>query len=136
MERKTPIIACLVYLCFLLLLFISMIRLSTVEGAVAEVPSSIDLFLLIDQSGSMKKTDPEGLRLETSKYLVDFLAAHYTAVSNHRLGVIHFGTPAPEEMMIPLTPLVETNLERIKQKLVPLNLADTSFITALQLRGV
>lgn len=118
---------------FLLLLFQPVISIPLkAEGAAAEILPPIDVFLLIDQSGSMKKTDPQGVRLEASKYLVDFLSADRTEVLDHRLGVINFGTTAPEEKMFPLMSLVEANLEPIKQKMVALDLGDTSFIAALQ----
>lgn len=118
------------YLLLSLLAGIDMFRAA--EGTGVEIPSPIDVFLLIDQSGSMKRTDPKGVRLEASKYLIDFLAAHRTEVFDHELGVIHFGTTAPEEKMLPLTSLAKANLESIKQKMVPLDLGDTSFIAALR----
>jgi len=132
MGMKTKMAAGRVHGCLLLFLLAGMGMPHAMEGATIEVPSPIDVFLLIDQSGSMKQTDPEGARLEASKYLVGFLAAERTEVFDHRLGVIHFGTTAPADKMLPLTPLVEANLKSIKEKLVPLDLGDTSFIAALQ----
>lgn len=118
------------YFCISLLFFAGLLQLAGAIGV--EIPRPIDMFLLIDQSGSMKKTDPEGVRVEASRYLASFLAAHRTDVFDHRLGVINFGTTAPESEMLPLASLLGANLDLIKKRVIPLDLGDTSFISALQ----
>jgi Ca-activated chloride channel family protein len=35
--------------------------------------SGIDVFFIVDNSGSMKKNDPEGLRFDMIKYFIDTL---------------------------------------------------------------
>ncbi|HEX3035447.1 MAG TPA: vWA domain-containing protein [Thermodesulfobacteriota bacterium] len=104
-------------------------------GKTVEVPKPLDVFLAIDQSGSMKNTDPENVRLGAALYFVDFLASQRTDFFDHRAGIINFGDrpPAnPEDETVPLTSVEDKNLNRIKSVLKPMNLGDTSFISALQ----
>jgi Mg-chelatase subunit ChlD len=94
----------------------------------------LDIFLAIDQSGSMKLSDPENIRLNSAKYFIDFLAAHRSDYFNHRIGIINFGDKPPinpDEEMIPLTDLSTSNLEQLKASIKAMNLGDTSFINAL-----
>jgi len=49
-----------------------------------ELPKPLDVFLAIDQSGSMEFTDPHGVRISSAKYFVDFLASQRSDFFNHR----------------------------------------------------
>ena len=64
-----------------------------------EIPiEGIDLFLLIDESGSMygaQGTDPDGLRYEAGKYLLqNLLVKKADPRFPHRISLIHFGDEA------------------------------------------
>ena len=64
-------------------------------------PVNLDVILLIDNSLSMSHedpvtgappSDPEGLRIQAAKFLVDYLRANAeTSRANHRAGVVSFG---------------------------------------------
>jgi Mg-chelatase subunit ChlD len=55
---------------------------------------ALNLFILLDQSGSMKTTDPQGHRIEASRYLIRNLAQRSDQDAKHRLGLVHFGIGA------------------------------------------
>jgi hypothetical protein len=83
----------------------------------------------------MITNDPQGVRISSAKYFVDFLASQRSDYFNHRIGIINFGDvppEKPEDEMLPLTDLEKTNLERIKRIIKAMNLGDTSFIYALR----
>ncbi|GFP39747.1 vWA domain-containing protein, partial [Candidatus Hakubella thermalkaliphila] len=107
--------------------------ISKIHAQPLETPRPLDVFLLLDQSGSMRWTDPENIRLEAARYFTKYLAAFYTDIFDHHLGLINFGTTAPVEAMVPLMPLDRQAISSIESKIVPLDLGDTSFINALQL---
>lgn len=96
----------------------------------------LDLFILLDQSGSMKTTDPQGLRIEASRYLIRNLAQRSEGELKHRLGLVHFGTAAPEHLTVPLTEVSRQENDAGVQKLLtglnPLSLGDTNFVAALK----
>ncbi len=64
-------------------------------------PVNLDVILLIDNSTSMSRgtwetgappSDPEGLRIQAAKFLVDYLRANAeTLEANYRVGVVSFG---------------------------------------------
>lgn len=97
---------------------------------------ALDLFILLDQSGSMKPTDPQGLRIEASRYLIRNLAQRSEGESKHRLGLVHFGTAAPEHLTVPLTEVSrqenDPGVQKLLTGLTPLSLGDTSFVAALK----
>ena len=102
----------------------------------------IDIFLLIDQSGSMSgipgvpATDPTGLRAEAAKYFVNNLSTKSDKKNPNRIGVINFGTSASLSSTIPLTPVYyedQKNINFITTNIRPLNLGETNFISALKL---
>ncbi|GFP37608.1 hypothetical protein HKBW3S44_01284 [Candidatus Hakubella thermalkaliphila] len=103
-----------------------------VQAQPLETPRPLDVFLLLDQSEGMRWVDPENIRLEAARYFTKYLAAFYTDIFDHHLGLINFGTTAPAEKMVPLTPLDRQAISSIERKIVPLDLGYTSFINALQ----
>lgn len=103
-----------------------------------ELPA--DIVLVLDQSGSMSRgkypTDPNGLRVKGSIAFLEFIASRAVQEKPNRFGVVNFGTDAPRQYAVPLTPirsLDDPNLEKVKNGLVLLDLGDTSFIQALRL---
>jgi len=93
-----------------------------------EEPLAVDVFLLIDQSGSMKESDPNNIRISAAQYFIDLLSQDYSPSLPHRLGVINFGDKPPQT--IPLTPLSDSG--SLKSNLKPMDLGNTSFISALR----
>lgn len=99
-----------------------------------------DVFLVIDQSGSMKgdkmdpvPSDPEGIRVKAAHYFVDYLQYLSDPNSRNRVAVINFGTDTPAEHQVPLTELDKAqNIEQIKKKIEELSLGYTSFHKAFQ----
>lgn len=71
-----------------------------------EPERAYDIFLAIDQSGSMLTTDPQELRIKAAKYFIDYFASFSRKDSQNRIGLINFGTEAPPE--------IQFNLARIK----------------------
>ena len=105
-----------------------------------ETELPVDIVLVLDQSGSMSRgkypTDPKGLRVQGSTAFLEFVASRTIPGKPNRFGVVNFGTDAPRQYAVPLTPvssLDDPNLEKVKNGLVPLDLGDTSFIRALNL---
>jgi uncharacterized protein YegL len=98
-------------------------------------PPGMDLFLLMDESGSMYGeggTDPQQLRYEAAKYLVQNLPVKEAdAAQPHRLAIIHFGDAAVSR---PLIDLIPGNAEELAQNIahVGKHLGNTSFIEALK----
>ncbi len=95
----------------------------------------VDLFLLIDESGSMygeKGTDPQGLRYEAGKYLVqNLLVKEADPAFPHRIALVHFGDSATSHPFVDLLPANAAELA----KRIPhtgKHLGDTSFIEALR----
>ena len=101
-----------------------------------------DIFLLLDQSGSMNgyqghpATDPGGLRVQASKYLIRNIAQKATRELSHRIGVVNFGTTVPADLTVPLTEVTRTvgdpGVQSLVANLQTLSLGDTSFISALK----
>ena len=82
--------------------------------AAEEAGFAADIFLLLDQSGSMNgyrghpATDPDGLRVQASKYLIRNIAQKATSELPHRIGIVNFGTTAPADLTVPLTEVTRT----------------------------
>ncbi|MGB9877930.1 MAG: vWA domain-containing protein, partial [bacterium] len=112
-------------LSFLFLIFL----LSTIllKG---EEPFAIDCLLLIDQSGSMKDTDPHNIRISAAQHFVDLLSQDYSKKIPHHLGIVNFGDQPPKST--PLQPLSPEGAQYLKGELKPMDLGNTSFISALK----
>ncbi len=132
---------CLSMIALFFLLQLSVPRLQRDVWAQGTPDDGIDLIILLDQSGSMSKgsagvlpTDPDNLRIDAARYLIEYLAFDNKSVNPQRVNrvvVIGFGTYA--KMLVNLTPLdSEENVERAKELIVSDNLGKTSFISALE----
>lgn len=72
------------------------------KGNIAERPpkpleeKAFDIFLVLDQSGSILTTDAQELRIQAAKYFVDYFASFSRQDSQNRIGLVNFGTEAPE----------------------------------------
>lgn len=99
-----------------------------------------DIFLLVDQSGSMKgdamdpvPSDPEGIRIKAAKYFIDYLQYFSDPSTVNRISIINFGTDTPEDKQIPLTPLNSPDkIKSLKEKIQEYSLGYTNFHQALQ----
>lgn len=119
---------------------LSIILLLLISSLFAEETlTSINLILLLDQSGSMsgtetvRATDPKGLRIIASKYIADYLTLDATEKSWHRLAVVNFGYEVPEDKVIDFVVLKNSeNAETVKDNLSVLNLGGTDFIPAFE----
>jgi hypothetical protein len=70
------------------------------HNSVAEVNNGIDVVLVMDSSGSMKKTDPLSLRIPAAKLFISLLE------NNDRAGIVSFSDKGYP--IVPLTPLNST----------------------------
>ncbi len=112
----------------------SAIRKSTesVAVSVADKGNPTDIVLILDQSGSMNgtpqspPTDPNKIRIEASKYLINSVARR----SKTRIGIVSFGSEAQVD-----SPLVALNspteVETLCGKLAARNMGNSSFVAAL-----
>ncbi len=102
------------------------------------VPQPLDIFLLLDQSSSMKETDPQNNRIEAARFLIDYLASYWAEEQDHRIGLINFGDlkpPNPEDEIGKLVSLDTAKLnerEKLLNKIKPLDLRYTKFIDAFR----
>lgn len=101
---------------------------------------SADIVLLLDQSGSMSKgkypTDPTGLRATGSRSFVEFIAQRSSKDQPNRFAVVNFGSHAQRTHACPLTAIHAPDdpaLKPIFDKLIQLELGDTSMIEAMRL---
>jgi hypothetical protein len=63
----------------------------TVTSDFAEPSGPVSVLLLMDASGSMAESDPDGLRWEAARYFVDFLSADSVASGqSHEAGIMTF----------------------------------------------
>jgi len=104
--------------------------------------AGIDLFILIDQSDSMRFNDPQNLRIDTAKYLLDFMTFYSLSQSDsvNRISVIGFGSKSKSKVMVPLMIVPATNLaekdyriDDAKQKIESENLGKTNVVSAFEL---
>ncbi|MEA2569211.1 MAG: von Willebrand factor type domain [Acidobacteriota bacterium] len=99
----------------------------------------IDLFVMMDESGSMggpHGTDPNLLRYEAAKYLLqNVLVKPADAESPHQVAIIHFGSTAQSKGLLPLTPSSVNQVLGAIHLDNPASLGDTSFTSAFKLAG-
>ena len=118
------------------------LQLSLQKNVNAQTSNGIDLIILLDQSGSMSRadengpaTDPDGIRIDAARYLIEYLAFDNNSVNTDRVNrvvVIGFGSYA--ELLVNLTTLnSKGNVESAQEQIVKQNLGDTSFISALRM---
>ncbi len=99
----------------------------------------LDIFLMIDQSGSMKgdkmdpiPSDPEGIRVRAAQYFVDYLQYFSDPKSRNRISIVNFGTDTPEQFQLPLTDMNSPEkIKQIKEKIQEYSLGYTNFHQAL-----
>lgn len=92
----------------------------------------LDVILLLDQSGSMKQTDPANTRITAIEYIINNIAQKSTEKVIHRIGVVEFGSKAPKEMQIHLLEAKKDgNILDVTKKIKPRDLGDTNFTDAL-----
>jgi len=110
------------------------------EEVLALPRAQFDIFLVMDQSGSMKgdkmdpiPSDPEGIRIKAAHYFVDYLQYFSDPKSNHRISVINFGTDTPEPFQLPLTEINSPDkIGEVKSKLQEYSLGYTNFYQGLR----
>ncbi|MCD4785063.1 MAG: VWA domain-containing protein [Candidatus Eremiobacteraeota bacterium] len=91
----------------------------------------MDIILILDQSGSMRTTDPENTRIKASEYVINNIAEKSTANSVHRIGIVEFGSEALPKNQVPLTEVSHKKGTRSAvKKLKARNLGDTNFKSA------
>ena len=78
---------------------------SSPAPGVAALPEGCDVVLLMDSSGSMKRTDPKSYRKGAAKLLISLLG------ENDRVGVMSFGDTAMR--LAPLTPNKKQNRKQL-----------------------
>lgn len=104
----------------------------------------IDLIILLDQSGSMSQpsddappTDPDDLRIDATRYLIEYLAFDNSSVNPdrvNRVAVVGFGSPSLTELSVPLTRLdEEENVISAQNAVEGESFGATSFISALEI---
>ncbi|MEW6418930.1 MAG: VWA domain-containing protein [Nitrospirota bacterium] len=84
---------------------ISAIETQGAQKASDSSADGFDIILLMDSSGSMKKTDPQNYRKPAAKLFISLL------VENDRIGIISFGDSA--KTLISLTQVTKKNLEKL-----------------------
>ncbi len=89
---------------------------SSIEIKERQYIQGMDVFLLIDQSGSMigeKGTDPTGIRYDASKYLIQSLfVKKFDNEFPNRISITHFGDNATSSGLLEVLP---GNLSRIQE---------------------
>ncbi|MBW2135839.1 MAG: VWA domain-containing protein, partial [Deltaproteobacteria bacterium] len=96
----------------------------------------LDVYLLLDESGSMigrRGSDPEGVRYEAGKYLLqNLLVKRSPPEGPHRVAIVHFATRAQGTPLIEVTP---GNADRMVQALASptdIHRGYTNIVAALQ----
>lgn len=79
------------------------VRLPTPGNWLSELLQKLDAILAIDDSGSTEVTDPGGVRYAAALSAVNLLRLRGDAT----VGVVHWGSVAPAELMLPLTSTAE-----------------------------
>lgn len=79
----------------------------------------LDIILLIDCSPSTKFTDPENIRINAARLLIDYLEATSELLGiNYRAGVINFGGELGET--IPLSSLIDNRISQsLRAEIIP-----------------
>jgi uncharacterized protein YegL len=112
-----------------------------VAGALDAARQPLDVVLLLDQSGSMRQTDPANNRVEASRALVDYLAPYWSREQDHRIGLVNFGDSRPLDPSDEFASLVSFDTQKVAQRdtliarIKPLDLGNTSFIDAFRVAG-
>jgi Mg-chelatase subunit ChlD len=76
------------------------VRLNTPPNWLSDLLRSLDVVLAVDDSGSESVIDPTGVRYAAALSVLNFLRRRDDAM----VGVVHWGSAAPAELMLPLTP--------------------------------
>ncbi|MEM2946517.1 MAG: vWA domain-containing protein [Thermoproteota archaeon] len=92
----------------------------------------LDVILILDQSGSMLESDKSNVRVSAAGFLVEYLASFQSEYFDHRMGVVNFGTSAPQEYSLAPVHLTADGIETVKGKIVPMNLGNTNVLAAFQ----
>lgn len=98
-----------------------------------EPERAYDIFLVLDQSGSMLTTDAQELRIKAAKYFIDYFAGFSRQDSQNRIGLVNFGTEAPQEIQFKLARIKDApamNALKAHLKSYARSDWDTSFIQA------
>jgi hypothetical protein len=90
----------------------------------------VDAVFVIDDSGSDTWSDPANERYIAARFAARELASLSTQTLNHRIGVVHFGSTAPTEMSLGLTPVGDPAIDTALTAPAAL-LGDTNFAAAL-----
>ncbi|MBI3951222.1 MAG: VWA domain-containing protein [Acidobacteria bacterium] len=105
----------------------------TIEIKRPQTKLGVDLFLCLDESGSMLTTDPERLRHEAGKYLIqNLLVKDADPKFPHRIAVIPFDDRAYGGDLIDLHPAKATEVAAQLTMHPPTRQGNTSFIEALR----
>jgi uncharacterized protein (TIGR03503 family) len=112
---------------FILTLGAAIAQTSQPSGALNEARVKIDVVLILDTSGSMLKTDPQGLRYEGVKLLLSFLG------SGDRLGIVQFAGEA--KVFQELEPFAQANKDRLVDSIrsIPIEGAFTDITEGIKL---
>jgi hypothetical protein len=104
-------------------------------GACLDAAKAGDVLLLVDQSGSLQKTDPKAVRVTASAYLIRQLAA-YADQSKVALDLAVSGFDVGYQKVVPWTRLAASNADRIARDLQTFadrdKGVDTDYVSALQ----
>lgn len=77
------------------------VRLNTPPNWMSELLHALDVVLAVDDSGSEYGLDPTGVRYAAALSAVNLLRRR----DDTRVGVVHWGSAAPPELRLPLTPV-------------------------------
>lgn len=116
-----------------IIIFVSCKKIEVPQPPKPDTEKSYDIFLTLDQSGSMLTTDAAELRLKAAKYFVDYFASFSREDSQNRIGLVNFGTEAPEGIQFKLVRIKDAqavNALKAQIKSYARPDWDTSFIKA------
>ncbi|MBI3950573.1 MAG: VWA domain-containing protein [Acidobacteria bacterium] len=86
----------------------------------------------------VQTTDPAGLRAKAAEFFVEYLRGWTNVWQDHRLGVVNFGSDAPQDKSIPVQPVaaasdkIKQAIWQIQQQVTSQHLGHTIFVTALR----
>lgn len=124
---------------WLALAFLVIIAIVSWSGALAQseqqnVTPGLDVVIVLDQSGSMRNTDPTNRRIESIRYIIDYLYFDNTLVEperTNRVAVIEFGDDA--QVLLPFTELKNSEIaDEAKSSIVAKVLSSTDGETDVQ----